>query len=117
MGWTNDANNTPFAQAVKPMPALRGVAHAGLLDVMIQSKKPRPWVAAGAGCLRPDVRGCPDASDPARRWLAIGKDGVRHAPATIPQMGRPRRSAPGTLELRGLLAERFDLSNISSLRD
>jgi len=29
MGWTNDANNTPFTPAVKPKPALHGVAQAG----------------------------------------------------------------------------------------
>jgi hypothetical protein len=28
MGWTNDANNTPFTPAVKPKPALHGVAQA-----------------------------------------------------------------------------------------
>jgi hypothetical protein len=29
MGWIDDADNTPFTLAVKPMPALHGVAQAG----------------------------------------------------------------------------------------
>jgi hypothetical protein len=37
----------------------------------------RGWVLE-TGCRRVSRR-----FDPARRWLAIGKDGLRHAPVTI----------------------------------
>jgi len=44
----------------------------------------RGWVLE-TGCRRVSRR-----FNPARRWLAIGKDRVRHAPATIRQVGRLR---------------------------
>jgi hypothetical protein len=60
MGWTNDANNTPFTPAVKPKPALR-LAQAGRpVGVMHQTKKPRPW--GGRGWVQTGCRRCPDAS-------------------------------------------------------
>ncbi len=90
MGWTNDANNTPFTPAVKPKPALHGVAQAGQLGVMHPDEE-APAVGGGRGwVLETGCRRVSRRFDPARRWLAIGKDGVRHTPATIRQVSRLR---------------------------
>ena len=71
----------------------------------------RGWVLE-TGCRRVSRR-----FDPARRWLAIGKDDLRHAPVTIRRatgLADPRPGMPG---LRVRLAERPDLRAINSLSD
>ena len=60
------------------------------LDVMHPDEE-APAVGGGRGwVLETGCRRVSRRFDPARRWLAIGKDGVRHAPAAIRQVSRPR---------------------------
>jgi hypothetical protein len=64
----------------------------------------RGWVLE-TGCRRVSRR-----FDPARRWLAIGKDGVWRTPATIRQVGRCSLvCGSGLPELRVLSVGRFEL--------
>jgi len=63
MGWTNDADNTPFTLAVKPMPALHGVAQAGGQLGVMHPDEEAPAVGGGRGwVLETGCRRCPDAS-------------------------------------------------------
>ena len=64
MGWTTDATILRFTSAAKPTPTLHGVAQAGDQSGVMHPDEETPAVgAAGAGCLRPDVGGCPDMSN------------------------------------------------------
>ena len=118
MGWIDDADNTPFTLAVKPMPALHGVAQAGRPIGCDASDEETPAVGGGRGwVLETGCRRVSRRFDPARRWLAIGKDDLRHAPVTIRRatgLADPRPGMPG---MRVRVAERPDLRAINSLSD
>ena len=91
MGWTTDATILRFTSAAKPTPTLHGVAQAGDQSGVMHPDKETPAVGGGRGwVLETGCRRVSRRFNPARRWLAIGKDRVRHAPATIRQVGRLR---------------------------
>ena len=71
-------------------PGRRRTGRPAKLDVMHPDEE-APAVGGGRGwVLETGCRRVSRRFDPARRWLAIGKDGVRHAPAAIRQVSRPR---------------------------
>jgi hypothetical protein len=72
-------------------PVLHGVAQAGRPIGCDASDEETPAVGGGRGwVLETGCRRVSRRFDPARRWLAIGKDGVRQAPATVRQASRLR---------------------------
>jgi hypothetical protein len=120
MGWTTHVTILRFTSAAKPTSALpwcrtRGGNNETMNNDESYRNEKTPAVGGGRGwVLETGCRRVSRHGEPARIWLAIGKEGVRQARATIRSGSGLADAQPGMTALRVLSAE-YSICAISAV--